>query len=141
MKKRALTLLLTAALSAGLLAGCGSSSDSSAAASDSQTNAETTDSESEDTADTASGNPRSERHSSCRRDSGCCWIIGFRKEPSGTWNHGNFAIQCYDGGRGLLLWRKPYRKEDKAASWERDCSGAAEYFLSGSTYESGAADL
>ena len=57
MKKRALTLLLTAALSAGLLAGCGSSSDSSTAASDSQTNAETTDSESDDTAkaaDTAS---------------------------------------------------------------------------------------
>ena len=53
MKKRALTLLLTAALSAGLLAGCGSSSDSSTAASDSQTNAETTDSESEDTAEAA----------------------------------------------------------------------------------------
>ena len=53
MKKRALTLLLTAALSAGLLAGCGSSSDSSTAASDSQANAETTDSESEDTAEAA----------------------------------------------------------------------------------------
>ena len=53
MKKRALTLLLTAALSAGLLAGCGSSSDSSTAASDSQANAETTDSESDDTAEAA----------------------------------------------------------------------------------------
>ena len=53
MKKRALTLLLTAALSAGLLAGCGSSSDSSTAAFDSQANAETTDSESDDTAEAA----------------------------------------------------------------------------------------
>ncbi len=51
MKKRALTLLLTAALSAGLLAGCGSSSDSSTAASDTQ---ETTDSESSDTAEATS---------------------------------------------------------------------------------------
>ncbi len=53
MKKRALTLLLTAALSAGLLAGCGSSSDSSAA-SDSQETTEATDSESGDTAEAAS---------------------------------------------------------------------------------------
>ena len=51
MKKRALTLLLTAALSAGLLAGCGSSSDSSTAASDTQ---EKTDSESSDTAEATS---------------------------------------------------------------------------------------
>lgn len=54
MKKRALTLLLTAALSAGLLAGCGSSSDSSTAASDTQETTEATDSESGDTADAAS---------------------------------------------------------------------------------------
>lgn len=54
MKKRALTLLLTAALSAGLLAGCGSSSDSSTAASDTQETTEATDSESGNTADAAS---------------------------------------------------------------------------------------
>lgn len=53
MKKRALTLLLTAALTAGLLAGCGSSSDSSAA-SDSQETTEAADSESSDTAEAAS---------------------------------------------------------------------------------------
>lgn len=58
MKKRALTLLLTAALSAGLLAGCGSSADSSTAASDSQTNAEATDSESDDTASDSKGSLR-----------------------------------------------------------------------------------
>ena len=54
MKKRALTLLLTAALSAGLLAGCGSSSDSSTASSDSQETTEAADSESGDTAEAAS---------------------------------------------------------------------------------------
>ena len=54
MKKRALTMLLTAALSAGLLAGCGSSSDSGTAASDTQETTEATDSESGDTADAAS---------------------------------------------------------------------------------------
>lgn len=58
MKKRALTLLMTAALSAGLLAGCGSSADSSTAASDSQTNAEATDSESDDTASDSKGSLR-----------------------------------------------------------------------------------
>ena len=54
MKKRALTMLLTAALSAGLLAGCGSSSDSSTAASDMQETTEATDSESSDTAEATS---------------------------------------------------------------------------------------
>ena len=54
MKKRALTLLLTAALSAGLLAGCGSASDSSTAASDTQETTEATDSASSDTAEATS---------------------------------------------------------------------------------------